>query len=254
VGIVESAHRLNLDAQNALLKTLEEPPPAVVLILCADDSNNLLPTVVSRCTSIRLGPVDPELIGAMVEEAGLADRVAGVELGRVASGRPGVALALASRPEVVLARARVARTLLDLLSAERRARLAAIPALLEDAAALASAAASTEGAESADGAPAERSGRRVSPAERRAATAELLAVWIDVARDLAIATRGGRRELRLHELLEETTAAGQTVDAPAAASFLGRVEAVSRAIDAYANPELGLDALLLEWPSSRRAA
>lgn len=79
-------------------------------------------------------------------------------------------------------------------------------------------------------------------------------MWLDVARDLAVASRGGHRELRLHELLDETRAAGQLVDPGQAASFLGRIEAISRALDAYANPELALDALLLEWPHSRRAA
>src|SRR3954471_19000745 len=59
IAIVEKAHRLNDDAQNALLKTLEEPPAAVVIVLAADDAAKLLPTVVSRCTRVRLGPVQP---------------------------------------------------------------------------------------------------------------------------------------------------------------------------------------------------
>ena len=270
VAIVQGAQRLNLDAQNAILKTLEEPPPAVMLVLCADDSSSLLPTVVSRCTRVRLGPVDVEVIAAMVEEAGLGDRARGAALGRLAAGRPGVALSLATRPEVVLVRARLARTLLDLLSADRRTRLAAQSALIEDGAALATAAAAADAANEAglgDTAPsaaarsdaphepsAGRPGKRVSPAERRAAAAQVLAVWLDVARDLAVATRGGSRELRLHELLDETAAAGKLVDPGQAASFLGRIEAVSRALDAYANPELALDALLLEWPHARRVA
>ena len=82
----------------------------------------------------------------------------------------------------------------------------------------------------------------------------MLAVWLDVARDLAVATRGGSRELRMHELLEETSPRAKLVDPGQAASFLGRIEAVSRALDAYANPELALDALLFEWPHARRAA
>ena len=45
VAIIEHANRLNQDAQNALLKTLEEPPARVCLILAADDSTTLLPTV-----------------------------------------------------------------------------------------------------------------------------------------------------------------------------------------------------------------
>jgi DNA polymerase-3 subunit delta' len=252
IGIIERAQRLNIDAQNALLKTLEEPPAAVVLVLCADDSNALLPTVVSRCARVRLGPVDPETIAVMVEEAGLADRAQGAAVGRVAGGRPGVAMALAARPETVVTRARLARTLLDLLGADRRTRLVAPAALIEDGVALAAAGAADSLEE--EDPPRDRRGRKASPAERRAATAQVLAVWLDVARDLAVATRGGQRELRQHELLEELTTAAAGIDAGDAASFLGRLEAVSRALDAYANPELALDALLLEWPRPRRAA
>jgi hypothetical protein len=79
-------------------------------------------------------------------------------------------------------------------------------------------------------------------------------VWRDVARDLAVVTRGGGRELRLHDLLDELAAARATVDPAAATEFLDRLEAVSRALDAYANPELAVDALLLAWPKTRRAA
>ena len=59
VALVERAHRMNEDAQNALLKTLEEPAPGVHLILCADDEDRLLPTIRSRCARIRLGTVAP---------------------------------------------------------------------------------------------------------------------------------------------------------------------------------------------------
>ncbi len=266
IAVIESAQRMNVDAQNALLKTLEEPPAAVVLVLAADDSSTLLPTVVSRCTRVRLGPVDPETIAAMLAEAGQADLARGAALGRLTGGRPGVALALAAQPEVVLIQARLARTLLDLLTADRRRRLSAAAALIEDGAALAGGVAR----EAADlsvqpdaGDPAadqaartkpERSARRVSPAERRAAVAQVLAVWRAVARDLAICARGGRRELRMHELLDELAVAGATVEPAAVATFLGRLDALGRALDAYANPELALDTLLLEWPRPRHAA
>ena len=55
VAIVEAAHRMNEDAQAALLKTLEEPPPGVTLILCADAEEPLLPTIRSRCARLRTG-------------------------------------------------------------------------------------------------------------------------------------------------------------------------------------------------------
>jgi DNA polymerase-3 subunit delta' len=253
VAIIESAQRMNIDAQNALLKTLEEPPARVALILAADDSAGLLPTVVSRCARARLGPVATEPITELLAERGLADASRAASLTRLASGRPGVAIALAAQPEATVVQSRLAAALLDLLGADRRRRLAAPPELLADAAELLRA---TAGRADDEEAPARRSATaaKISPAERRAAAAQLLAVWRSVARDLAVATRGGSRELRQHELLDELAIAGKNVDPTQAAQFLDRLESVSRALDAYANPELAIDALLLAWPRTRRAA
>jgi DNA polymerase-3 subunit delta' len=251
IAIVEAAQRMNVDAQNALLKTLEEPPARVVLILCADDSGNLLPTVVSRCARARLGPVGGEPIAELLGEHGLADPSRAAALARLAGGRPGVAMALATQPEATVVQSRLAGQLLDLLGADRRRRLAAPPELLGDAAELLRA---TAGAPDDDEKPARRSGAaKISPAERRAAATQLLAVWREVARDLAVAARGGGRELHQHELLNDLAAAGKKVDPAAAAGFLDRLESVSRALDAYANPELAVDALLLAWPRTKAA-
>jgi DNA polymerase-3 subunit delta' len=269
VAVIEHAQRLNPDAQNALLKTLEEPPPAVCLILAADDSSALLPTVVSRCARVRLGPVAAETIAELIEERGLADRPRGAALARLAGGRPGLALALAQRPEAVVAQARLARTLLDLVSSDRRRRLSVQSDLLEDGVTLAAAAAGVS--DSGDSAEAEGAGatrprrrassaessagaRRPSPAERRAAVAEIIYVWRDVARDLAVAARGGRRELHQHDLLDDLVRIGETVDPTAMAGFLARLDGAGRALDLYANPELCLDTLLVEWPQPRQAA
>jgi len=252
IAVLENAQRLNIDAQNALLKTLEEPPSAVVLVLAAGDATSLLPTVVSRCARVRLGPVPSEDIGRMLANAGIADGARGAALGRLSGGRPGIAFALASQPEAAIVQARLSAALLDLISADRRQRLAAQQSLIEDGAALAAASAGAA-TEAASGRP-ERGSRRVSPAERRAAVVQVLAVWRDVARDLAVAVRGGRREMRQHELLDELVSIGALVEPAAVTRFLGRVESVSRALDAYANPELALDALLLNWPRPRQAA
>lgn len=55
VGIIHQADLLTTEAQNALLKTLEEPPPHVKLILEAQTDGAFLPTVLSRCQIINLG-------------------------------------------------------------------------------------------------------------------------------------------------------------------------------------------------------
>ncbi len=65
--IVEDAHRLTLGAQNALLKTLEEPPPETVLLLTTSRLKALLPTVVSRCQRVAFGPVPDEVVAALLE-------------------------------------------------------------------------------------------------------------------------------------------------------------------------------------------
>ncbi len=52
--IIEDAHLLTTEAQNALLKVLEEPPSNTILILGADTKEALLPTILSRCQIIEL--------------------------------------------------------------------------------------------------------------------------------------------------------------------------------------------------------
>ncbi len=54
VVLIKKAQNLTAEAQNAMLKLLEEPPRATAIILTVDDSKNLLPTITSRCTQIQL--------------------------------------------------------------------------------------------------------------------------------------------------------------------------------------------------------
>ena len=62
VIIIENAEKMTHDAQDAFLKTLEEPSDNTVFILLAENYNLLLPTIVSRCQVHRFKPVDtPEL-------------------------------------------------------------------------------------------------------------------------------------------------------------------------------------------------
>jgi DNA polymerase III delta prime subunit len=58
VAIIDHAEALNASAANAFLKMLEEPPPWAVIVLIATGPDALLPTVASRCATLRLGAVD----------------------------------------------------------------------------------------------------------------------------------------------------------------------------------------------------
>ena len=54
VYIITEAEKMNMSAQNAALKLLEEPPNGAVLLLCTDNPSALLPTVRSRCTELNV--------------------------------------------------------------------------------------------------------------------------------------------------------------------------------------------------------
>jgi DNA polymerase-3 subunit delta' len=136
VVVVEQAHRLNDDAQNAFLKMLEEPPAGVTIILCADDEECLLPTVRSRCVRVRLGAVGGREIERWLGELGAADAPRAARLARLAEGRPGLALAYARSPDAERLRGEISRGVLDMLAAGRGARLATVRELMKSAAAL----------------------------------------------------------------------------------------------------------------------
>jgi DNA polymerase III delta' subunit len=244
VAIVEAAHRMNPDAQNALLKTLEEPAPATCIVLCADDTATLLPTVVSRAARIRMAPMPVAAAVALIGELASLDPARARSLAIAAGGRPGVALTLLRRPEATLARARLARNLLDLAGAPARERLAATTELVSDGAHLGAALRDED-------AP---SGRRPAPAERRRAVLAILDVWRAVGRDLAVASLGRGQGVRDTELLDDLLAFGRRIDRADLGRFLERLDGLAAAVEAYASPELALDALLLAWPRAEGAA
>lgn len=67
VYIIKEFHKANPAAQNALLKTLEEPPEPVCFLLLTENAHAALPTVRSRCKHIRLMPQEKEKIFAELE-------------------------------------------------------------------------------------------------------------------------------------------------------------------------------------------
>jgi DNA polymerase-3 subunit delta' len=77
VFIIDPADALSLQAQDALLKTLEEPPPATVLILISAYPDSLRPTVVSRCRRVRFGALtDTEVSQVLTERHGIEPALA----------------------------------------------------------------------------------------------------------------------------------------------------------------------------------
>ena len=62
IYIINEAEKMTVQAQNALLKTLEEPPEYTVILLLTANVNSLLPTILSRCVVLNMKPVPDESV------------------------------------------------------------------------------------------------------------------------------------------------------------------------------------------------
>ena len=60
IYIIDNSDTMTKEAQNCLLKTLEEPPEYAVIILLVSNENNILNTIKSRCTKILFNPLSKE--------------------------------------------------------------------------------------------------------------------------------------------------------------------------------------------------
>lgn len=68
IYIVDEAEKMTVQAQNALLKTIEEPPAYGVILLLTTNADALLPTILSRCVTLKLRPVKDSLVRAYLME------------------------------------------------------------------------------------------------------------------------------------------------------------------------------------------
>lgn len=73
IAVMAPADAANERAQNALLKTLEEPPPATTFLLVTSAPDVLLPTVRSRCQRVNLRPLPDDAIAAQLVKAGVPE-------------------------------------------------------------------------------------------------------------------------------------------------------------------------------------
>jgi DNA polymerase-3 subunit delta' len=91
VFVVEQAELMSVPAQNALLKTLEEPAGRTLIVLIAASAGDLLPTIRSRCQSVVFSPLGENLVREQLQRGGV-DHAAAAEAARLADGSLGMAL------------------------------------------------------------------------------------------------------------------------------------------------------------------
>jgi DNA polymerase III delta' subunit len=91
VFVIEQADLMNDDAQNAMLKTLEEPAGRTLIVLLTDQPGALLPTIRSRCQVVRFAPLEESLVRRELERRKV-DKQTATDAAAIAEGSLGLAL------------------------------------------------------------------------------------------------------------------------------------------------------------------
>jgi DNA polymerase-3 subunit delta' len=130
--IVDDADKMNDAASNALLKTLEEPPAASHIFLVSSRPDALLPTIRSRCQTLRFAPIDAgEIESYLLKDKGFSPEDAAL-LAKLSGGRLGNAIET-DVEKFKSKRAAMLKVLESILIKENRAELLRVAEEMNDA-------------------------------------------------------------------------------------------------------------------------
>lgn len=123
IVLIDQAEKMTSQASNCLLKTLEEPSGQAILILITTDQQLLLPTIVSRCQTIKFLPVAEKEIAKTVKDPKII---------RLANGRPGLALQYLENPILLKNQNEIISQLEKLIKADLNERYQYIEKISKD--------------------------------------------------------------------------------------------------------------------------
>jgi len=214
VFLIDEADKLNESSSNALLKTLEEPPETSHLILITSRPAMLLPTIRSRCQTIRFAPLSTEEIEthliknklASGSEARLRARFAAGSIGRALSGDP------------------------DAYKEQRQAMLSVLNAL----------------ALTGDRVQLLRAAEGLNDARIKDEYEARLDILETLIRDTLLLTVGGGEEgLTNSDLLPQLTQVAQKVSSDRAVAWIEQIEELREQLELNVNRKVATDALFL---------
>ena len=102
IYIVDEAEKMTVQAQNALLKTIEEPPSYAVIILLTTNQEAFLPTILSRCIQLKLKPLRDSVVKSYLMEKMHIEEADADVYAAFARGNLGKAITIASSEEFKL--------------------------------------------------------------------------------------------------------------------------------------------------------
>lgn len=132
IYIVDEAEKMTQQAQNALLKTIEEPPSYAIIILLTTNQDAFLPTILSRCVQLKLKPLKDFVVKSYLTEHMQIPEADADIYAAFARGNLGRAIALASSEDFNLMRQEVLHLLKHVKDADISELLDYIRKLKED--------------------------------------------------------------------------------------------------------------------------
>lgn len=220
VAIIEEAEKMNKEAANTLLKTLEEPRGDKVVILISSEPKSILPTILSRVYNLKFNLVPADLIEKDIEKVVKSNLAAKLnltlekkkEIGRICGGRPGLALAYLLDEEKSRKRRERLEEFLKLVSSDNNERLRYVETL-------------AKGEES---------------------IAEILGHWTDFLRDLMFLHLDFPEKIRNADFQKELAALKSKYPVEKTSRLLRFVSDVDFMVSrTNANPQLALETLVL---------
>jgi DNA polymerase-3 subunit delta' len=218
VALLPDFQQVTEQAENALLKTLEEPPDKVVLLLTVDALESLLPTIVSRCEVIRLRPAPLQAVQTYLEAHHNLPADRANLIAHLSGGRLGAAIGMASNPDQISRRRAQLETLLQLLPAPRHERFSLADKLTK------------------------------SYQDARQNALEAVTLWLSFWRDVFVTASGAALPLVNVDFTAQVQEAAANLDAGRARDLVISHETALQELDRYANAQLLLEALMLQWP------
>ncbi len=206
----------NLNAQNALLKTLEEAPSYGLLLLTADNAEQLLPTIVSRCEIMRLRPLTVDAVAEFLSARGVEAEKARL-LAHLAGGRPGYALRLSADEKALHFRAEKLDDLRKLLSSKRRERFSYAEKLAKD----------------------------------KDVLRQTLLLWLSYWRDVLLKSCGANVQPTNFDRAEEIESLAYDVGLSQARALTQTLENAIDRLDKNVNARLLAEVTLMDWPVVR---
>lgn len=205
-------------AQDALLKTLEEPPPHAILILLAPSAETILPTITSRSQIIQLRPVSTQVVYEVLVEKYGADTQAAALIAHISGGRIGWALNALHNPDVL---------------AEREERLAGLEQVLQSN-------------------RAERFSLAEALSKDKQALFGVLELWLTFWRDLVLYCEGSNLEPSNVDRAPVLDQLSRYVPADEALRALSATQTTLQTLHTNANIRLTLEVMFLDYPGLLR--